>query len=353
MSRIYQRKPGGVYWIDYSVNGERKRESTGSSNKKLAEQILHRRLGDVVKGKFDVVNLKKAPTLNEFSENFLQWSKSNKRSWTRDQTSLNNLLPFFGKTRLNAITPYLVEQYRIERKKLVKEATINREVALLKNMLNRAVEWQFIGKNPIEDFKLYKESTGITNFLSREECERLIDASSDTFQWIVITAIHTGMRKMEILNLKWSQVNLESGMIMLHETKNGKPRYIPLDRTMIDLLNSIPHRSDYVFAQKNGEPYSWIGRAWKNATAKADVNLRFHDLRHTFASHLVMAGVDLPTVKELLGHSSISMVMRYAHLSPEHKQKAVRALDRVFESNIGTNVAHGTNIHDIKEAVNY
>ncbi len=149
-------------------------------------------------------------------------------------------------------------------------------------------------------------------------------------------ALHTGMRLSEILKLKWEQADLRHGFILLEITKNGERREIPIDNTLEEMFNSMPRglESVYVFTDpKTGEPYKYIKRSFATALKKAGINdFRFHDLRHTFASHLVMAGVGLISVKELLGHKSLSMTMRYSHLSPSHKRKAVNILDSVLKS---------------------
>ena len=101
---------------------------------------------------------------------------------------------------------------------------------------------------------------------------------------------------------------------------------------MQEILKSIPRTSEFVFVQRNGQPYSWIGRVWKNAKKKADISgYRFHDLRHTYASHLLMNGVDLMTVKELLGYKALAMVERYSHLSSDHKRRAIETLSHIPE----------------------
>ena len=345
--RLFKRKPDGVYWIDYFADGRRIRESTGTNNRKLAEQCLHSRLGDVVQGKFKLKDRSPSPYFREFSDKFLEWAKQNKRSWKRDWHSIQNLMPSFGHRRLSAIHPFHVESYKSSRKAEVKPATVNREVACLKRVLNLAVEWGVIGHNPISCVKLYKEPQTCVRFLTEEEAGRLVEACSEPFKWVVVTALHTGMRRNEILFLRWEHVNLREGFIAVTETKNDEIRYIPMNKTMTEMLNNIPRRGEFVFAQKNGRPYSWIGRAWRNAKANAGVECRFHDLRHTYASHLVMNGTDLPTIKELLGHKSLAMVERYSHLSPEHKRKAVETLDATFSGKDGTNMAH-----DRRNAVN-
>ncbi len=153
---------------------------------------------------------------------------------------------------------------------------------------------------------------------------------------IVTVALHTGMRKGEILGLKWEQVDLNHGFILLDTTKTGERREIPIDGTLRELFEGIPHsiESVYVFTDKNGSPYKSIKRSFSTALKRAGIHdFRFHDTRHTFSSHLVMAGVDLTSVKELLGHKSLKMTLRYAHLAPGHKMKAVNMLDKVLTKN--------------------
>ncbi|MDI6793141.1 MAG: site-specific integrase [bacterium] len=148
-----------------------------------------------------------------------------------------------------------------------------------------------------------------------------------------MTALNTGMRKGEILTLKWDQVDLKHGFILLDEsdTKNGERKEIPINETLRQTLQRIMRQLDvpYVFYDPaTGKPYQDVKTSFKTAVRKSKIrDFKFHDLRHTFASHLVMAGVDITTVKELLGHKTITMTLRYAHLAPSHKVKAVDLLD--------------------------
>ena len=352
MARIYQRKPGGIYWIDYFADGRRIRESTGSSNKKTAERCLQSRLGDVVQNKFNVASKRPSPPFREFSKEYLEWAKANKRSWDRDEIMIKNLMPTFGHLRLADTTPRLVETYKTKRATQVSKSTVNREVALLKRISNLAVEWNIIELNPIAKVKMFKEPPPQSFFLTQEEAERLVEVCRPPFRWIVITALHTGMRRNEILFLKWEHVDLVRRKIHVLVTKNGEPRIVDMDDTVFNMLNSIPRKSEYIFAQENGKPYADIKRPWSRAKERAGISCRFHDLRHTFASHLVMQGVDLLTVKELLGHKSLKMVERYAHLSDEHRRNAVQLLDNALTGAHGTKQAHGVISVDFKEASN-
>ncbi len=152
--------------------------------------------------------------------------------------------------------------------------------------------------------------------------------SEPTSPSIVTVALNTGMRRSEVLSLKWSQIR--NGFIYLIKTKTDEARQIPLNDTLRELFPSIPRhiKSDYVFCDKNGSPYKDVRRSFKTAVEKAGIqDFRFHDLRHTFASRLVMKGVSLKTVQELLGHKDIKMTMRYSHLAEDYKVQAVKALD--------------------------
>jgi integrase len=172
-------------------------------------------------------------------------------------------------------------------------------------------------------------------FLSKEEIPMLINPCEHHLRPIEVTALNTGMRKGEILALKWEQVDLRHGFIFLTDTKNNERRDIPINQTLRDTLEILPRHitSPYVFWQGKGERYMDVRRSFRSALKRAGIkDFVFHDLRHTFASHLVMAGVDLTTIKELLGHKTLAMTMRYAHLAPSHKKKAVEELDQLHDN---------------------
>ena len=142
------------------------------------------------------------------------------------------------------------------------------------------------------------------------------------------------MRQGELLGLKWQQVNLEQGIITLNDTKNSERRDIPMDETVKTILKGIKKKGDHVFCNEEGETFVRLQRSFKAAVRKSKIeDFRFHDLRHTFASNMVMAGEDLNTVRELLGHKDLTMTLRYAHLSPNHKTRAVSILDRIMSQN--------------------
>jgi integrase len=153
------------------------------------------------------------------------------------------------------------------------------------------------------------------------------------------------MRKSEILGLQWQDIDFGTRTITVRRTKNNEPKMIPINQTLYAELQRLPRHlhSDYVFCNAAGVPYDEVKRSFHTACRKAGVrDFRFHDLRHSFASHLVMNGINLKTVQDLLGHKDIRMTLRYAHLSREHLQTAVGVLDRSFE--VGTKREQGTHV---------
>ena len=327
------------YWIDYYVNGRRMREKIGTS-KKLAETVLRKRKVEIAENRHLDIKKNAKIKFEDFAITFLNLhSKLNKKSWRRDEGLIKNLSGFLKGKYLYEITPMLIEQYKVERRKQVSKArkkkiapaTVNRELACLKCIFNKAIEWGKIEDNPVRKVKLFKEDNCIVRHLEKEEIGRLINACCDHLKPIVILALNTGMRKGEILGLKWKNIDIQNNIIYLIETKNGKMREVPINDVAKHCLISVRKNpiSSYVFCKKNGSPYSKVNRAFFTALKKAGIiNFRFHDLRHTYASQLVMLGIDIRTVQELMGHRSIEMTLRYAHLSPSHKKHAVDVLGK-------------------------
>ena len=175
--------------------------------------------------------------------------------------------------------------------------------------------------------RFLKEDNRRLRHLTSEEIEKLIENCTEYLKPIVITAIHTGMRKGEILKLKWKNIDFEQQLISVTETKSGRPREIPMNNFLTETLKSVKFMGEYVFCRSDGTRFQNIRKSFETAVEKANLkDCTFHTLRHTFASLLVMGGVDLTTVKELMGHKSIEMTLRYAHLAPDHKRFAVEVL---------------------------
>jgi len=325
---------GKNWYIDYYVKGQRKRKMIGPS-KKLALQVLKDVQLKLAKGEYLGIYQEKKIPFDEYVKKYLVFSKANKAksSHRRDEVSTDHLISFFKERYIFEITPRLIEKYKIARLEKVGPATVNRELACLKHMYSKAIEWGYVKENPAKGVKLLKEPPGRLRYLSPEEVGSLLDSCLDHLCPIVLTAVNTGMRRSEILNLRWADVDLSNRKITVVNTKNNESRVIPINQTLceefLELIKQV--KGEYVFSDKDGRPYGDIKKSFVSALKEANIkDFRFHDLRHTFGSHLVMQGADLRTVQQILGHKDIKMTMRYAHLSPEYVQKAVEKLDSLW-----------------------
>lgn len=227
----------------------------------------------------------------------------------------------------------MIEKYKAKRLEKVAPATVNRELACLKHMYTKAIVWDFVKTNPVKRVKSLKEPPGRLRYLKQAEFEALFETCADYIKPILITALNTGMRKGEILKLKWADVDLKNRKITVIETKNNESRIVPINNTLYQELLSLfeKAKSEFVFTDSNGLPFGDIKKSFSAAVKRAGLeNFRFHDLRHTFGSYLVMQGADLKTVQRIMGHKDIRMTLRYAHLSPRYVQEAVESLDKLW-----------------------
>jgi integrase len=333
------------WYIDYRLNGKRYKRRIGP-NKKLAEQVLMEIEVKKAKGEYLGVHEVKKITVADFLGEYLTWASVNKgaNTYALNRFCADRLRGAFT-SHLSGITAKQVEDYKVRRRAVVSPATVNRELALLKHMCTKAVEWGYLKVNPLGSVKFLKEPPGRLRYLTREETDALIAACPLHLRPIVVVALHTGMRKGEVLGLTWQNIDFGASTITVHHTKNNEPKVIPMNQTLREELQRLPRHlhSAYVFCNVQGQPYDEVKRSFKTACRKAGIeDFRFHDLRHTFASYLVMNNVNLKAVQHLLGHKDIRMTLRYSHLSREHLQAAVGTLDRSFE--VGTKREQATNL---------
>jgi len=326
-------KENNRWYIDYyQPNGKRRREvvtipkvDPSNINRLDALKALSIRKAEIAEGKFNIAQTKPPMPFKKLCNRYLDYAKNNKRSWKRDQQSINHFLKHFKNKTLQQIHPLIIEKYKSDRKKEVKPATINRDLATLRNMLNKAVDWGMIESSPFRGVKLFKVSNINLRIISNDEFNLLYESSPLDLKPVILSAITTGMRLGELLSLKWNDINLNDGYITVRDSKNYEGRTIPINTTLLKVLSDLKKYSEngYVFRYRKS-----IERTWTKALKISGIaHCRFHDLRHTFASRLVMAGTDLVTVKQLLGHKRIETTMRYSHPTPEHKRNAVESLN--------------------------
>lgn len=329
------------WYIRFRYGGKDMWRAVGPSKRK-AELYLGKIKAEIAEGKFlDPVKGDKI-TYGELVDRYLkEYSMVHKKpnSYEADTHHAKRLRGRFGSLLIKDVTADRVSAYVEERLKSGrKPATVNREMALLKHSFTVAKAWGLIRHSPVADVKRLKERNQRERWLTHEQFEALLGETAECHRPIIITAVNTGMRQGEIFSLRKDQVNWPKRMVMLTDTKNGAPRAVPLNSTMIDLLRGIIREhmrlgvnSPYVFVNPlTGGPWKSIRNAFNAAVKRAGIeNFRFHDLRHTAASWLREAGADLLILKEFLGHKTLAMVQRYAHVSSGDLLKAAEALARV------------------------
>jgi len=322
---LYRRKDSNIWWISVKTAQKRIRQSTGTENKKLAEKIHAKIVTEIQEDRYFETAKSKRITFKVMTEKYIaNYEKS------RDCHTLKRLLPAFGHLTLFDITSDLVSDYRGERLKTVKPATVYQELSLMRRMFNVARrEWKWTRVNPIADLSFaVGNKNARERWLTPEDEQRLLNCATNPvwLRSLLVFALHTGMRKGEILNLQWKDANFIRKIVTVLKSKNGEKRSIPMSKTLCKTLQDIKVRdiSGRVFPISDRS----LREAFKTALDKAGIeNFRIHDLRHTFATRLVQNGVDLYKVKELLGHKTIAMTMRYAHHYPESLRASVEVLD--------------------------
>lgn len=334
----------GHWYIDYYVDAKRVRERVGT-RKADAEKALAIRSAEVTQDRFQMKPKRNSPRFEQFVPRYLEYVEANKRGLRSEKYRIRTLAQFFSGKRLSDVTPWDVERYKAERRKTVKAATVNRELGNFKHMLNMAVRWGMLDKNRIRDVKLLHVEKRPERILGRDEEERLLAACNRTraphLLHIVTLALHTGMRKGEILSLEWDMVDFVERSLRIDKSKSKYgERTIYLNESAYRTLWQLwqERQNHFVFPNPRNptEPIKDHKMGYWRAVKLAGIrHIRFHDLRHTFATRLVQAGVDLITVQQLLGHSSIRMTARYAHSLKENKVAAVRLLDRPKVSSHG------------------
>ncbi|SLM48082.1 putative Integrase [Nitrospira japonica] len=334
-------KRGNVWWMSFTYEGRQIRRSTETSDKRLAEAILGKVKVEIVEGKYFDKPREEAKTFLQLMERYLREHASRRMHYRRYVNMVDNLKAFFGNPKLHHVTPKTIVAFKNKRYvDGVMPATINRELAVLKKAFNLACrEWEWTRDNPVCRVSMEREQNTRDRWLTEAEEGRLLKTALPWLRELILFAAHTGMRRGEILALNWNGVDFVRRTVTVFRSKNGERRTIPINQTVQDILTKrYETRGD---ASQTGESLvfgseaqtcldgSNLRRAFIAALKAAKIeNLHFHDLRHTFATRLVQAGVDLYKVQRLLGHKSPSMTQRYAHHFPESLRDGVEILDR-------------------------
>jgi integrase len=328
-------KRGSVYWYEFWYRGHRVRESTRLKNKMAALQAETLRRAELVLGRMGIER-KECPFFDAFlKEEFLPWSQlqhqAHPGTHKRYRVSSKPLVRYFGKLELDEITPALVEQFKMKRMGQCSAAGVNRDLAALRYMLNFAVRLGHVHDNPFKAVKLLQEEPGMMRIISHEEEHQYLTNAPPLLRDVATIILETGMRPMEVFSIRRENVNLEKTFIFVPSGKTKfARRTIPLTDQVAEILKRRMGavKTQHLFAHRKGDKPMTACRSHDTVTRKIGLKFRLYDLRHTFGSRSAMAGVDLPTLKELMGHSSITLTMRYVHPTPEHKKEALKKLQK-------------------------
>ena len=330
-------KRGGVYWIDFQWHGQRIQRSARTASKRVAREFegeLKDELSRLDRGG------KPRRTFDEAVKRFVadHFPNLKPKSQERYVTSLTMLAPHFIDSYLDAIGREAMSNYESARRKRgTSSPTIRRDLACLSSMMSCAVDWEWLEVNPVPSFlrarsrkKALRESEPRRRYLSDVEYEALMEHAGEYLKPMIAFAVHTGLRLQEQLSLMRSQISEERREILITDSKNDAPRVVPLDDVSLRIsLQSIPYISTpWVFHKKNGERYFKLTRGLVGAAKRAGIkDLRWHDLRRTFGSWKLQAGVPLEIVSKLLGHKNITQTVRsYAFLNTKQLHDAVRGV---------------------------
>ena len=336
--RIFTR--GKTYWCEFEVDKKRYQYSCKTQDKDIAEEVASAIHADTIRNRFNIPSKNKADRIfGEVWQEYLKTLNNAKGTLANKIFAAKHFLPIFQNKDITSLTVTDIERYSLKRKLETLNAPknaekreqeinyrwINLEITTLRHFFNFCIKRNYIDKNPCTGIKKLNELSRLKT-LSDSDIQKLISGSTNKLTRDLITfLIYTGCRKGEALNLKWDDVDLQNNVIAIKGTKTKYDRYIPISKPLKELLKAVEKNQDclYVF-NDNGRKLGDFKRSFHTACRNAGLkDLRIHDLRHVFASKMVMNGTSLYITGELLGHRTTQMTKRYSHLAPDTLKKAV------------------------------
>jgi integrase len=335
---------GAVWYLDCRINGERHALRLGKGIKRtVAAEIASVKRAGILKGEAGIGRKRKDLSFTNAREKFEAWADANKKpnTVTTYKECLRRLAESFGTKRLSEIAPFHVEAHKQKRIQAGARVRANRELAVLKALFHRCQDWTlFEGVNPVCKVKLVKEPRQRLRHLEPEEEHRLLQAAPEPLRSIILVGMHCGLRlQSEALTLRWADVDLSRRTLTVQAgyAKSGQTRTVPLNSAVQAALSRLKTeaRGEFVFTTRTGKPYDSIRNGFESACTRAGLEgVTPHTTRHSFATRLIAGGVDLRTVQELGGWSSLRMLERYGHVAPGRKAQAVEGLVEEFHNGI-------------------
>jgi integrase len=333
---------GTVWWISYSVAGRQKRESSFSTNKRVAEKLLALRQAQVLEGRLQLPK-SRPPKFEDWTERFLETIR-HPGTKARYSSSVKNLLANLKGARLSEITPEMIEEFKLARLESgIRSATVNRDLAVLRRLLNMAKRQRLIGLNPFAEVELLEErkQRRRPHILAFGEQAKLLAAARPHLRLLVVLITETGLRVgKEALPLKWEHVDLTNDVVRVHDSKTlAGLREVPLSAfCKEELLRwkqlTGPDFSPYVFfnSEKPSTPLKPVRKVWASTLKNAGLApFHIYDLRATFASRLSAAGVPDVFVSQMMGHAG-GLLQTYSKAIVEYRRDAIRKLEELRRS---------------------
>jgi integrase len=349
------RKRGEVYWMFHNRDGIRYQKSTGTGNFRQAMKIEQRFREELNLKRHQLVEPRPEMTVTELWILFL--AEGDWKAWHKDRMKV--LLPYWGATPIGRIHKAMVVDYRRRRhaEKTITDTTINRDLEALRHILFWATDEGLLTANPLRDLHLTPERRKPRSVLGLDEETQLLSAAAPHLRSIIVMSLDTGMRRGEILSQLREHVDFNRNLLFVTRSKTagGEGREIPLTERVISLLQTLQQDTGPLFTFK-GKPIRAIKTAWKAAIRRAGIRYyRFHDLRHTFNTRLMEAGVMQEVRKALMGHSSGEDVNSiYTHVELPVKREAIRKLEDWMETQVEQLTQGGSrSIHPPGKVVNF
>lgn len=331
---LYQR--GKVWYLDCRINGARHVEKLGKGiSRTVAGELANIARTKILRCEVGIGKKNKDCTFEEAKKKFLAWVETNKKPRTQRtyRQCLEYLETSFKGKKLSTLTTWTIERHKQDRVKAGVKVVINRELAVLKTLFNRCREWNlYEGPNPVSAVKYLHEPRQTLRFLEPEEESKLIEHAHEPLKSLIILGLNTGLRVgAEALTLRWEHIDLKRNLLTVGAAyaKSGQMRTVPLNSEAKGVLTKLceGRKGEWVFCRKDGTSFNSIRHGFRLTCQRAKLKgVTPHTLRHTFASRLAMAGIDLRTIQELGGWKSLELIQRYAHLSPNHKAEAIERI---------------------------
>ena len=340
MASLYRKKNSNIWYYSTSAYGKHFQGSTRTTDKRLAMEVAKAIEADIIRNIHNIpAHNNNIYLFNKVFEDYLKNLSNSDKTIKSKTTASKHILPFFENKDIAKITLPDIEKYQNERRlsiinlsknknkrdSEISFRSVNIEITTLHHFFNYCIKKEILDKNPANQIKRLNELSRLKT-LSDDDIQKLISGATNKLTRDLITfLIYTGCRKGEALNLKWDDVDLKNNVMAIKGTKTKYDRHVPISKPLKELLKGIERNQDYLYVfNKNGAGLTDFKRSFKTACRNAGLkDLRIHDLRHVFASKMVMSGASLYITGELLGHKTPTMTKKYSHLVPDTLKKAI------------------------------